>query len=759
PEEYVAPPPSSTRPDPTSRQVSREGPGTAVPAARARTHSTEAFGGPPAGAATGKGGSTNPFDTPDMAGAAGRKRTSSGNFWGREIDQEGADKGLLGACDANKWPRKLEESYAEQLEQLRQTLDGYYGLNPRDKAQFYGKLPSSSSDVTPQASNSTAHASSTNPFDRDDPAMEFGGPTVPPTTGGSLYDQASAARVGGHGVVDDFSFSNVNLSSPAGVESPGGTDPATSGSLSANNFNKKGGQTSSGLAPPRDGEPWSYGSPRVTFEDAKSSSRGRRRGAGNSSSGAAAFWNRQTTGRKMGIVVAAAAVVCTAMGLAMGQINNNNSRDQSGAASSAASPGYRPNGDRAVGMGGLDEHGQESIELAPPVFLAPKVDDTPSPTPWPETEEPTAKPTEVPTARPTYWPTHPPITLSPVKGYFAIHSKSYDATPSPTREPTTPRPTTLRPTRDPTARPTTDPPVATVQLPPPAPAGCADVRGEYTNHLLNPKTCQWLHNGRDEKTLRKDKNCGGTVTDDQGTIKYEVTELGMRCKATCGEYNGCGAGLAPYHAPMTTEDGTTTTATRACADSPGHFLNHLSNPKTCEWLHNGLGHVRTDRKDKNCGATATTGEGVSVTYETTELGVACPASCAAYANGCDPSSSILGGDGVAGGPAGLPGLEVGEDGMVQRSYVSDEYTFTLKEGRQHEDEGGGVTSTDSQCADGTGMYLDHKRTYKSCGWLTENQYAYHRQDKNCGSANHSVTELGRECMWSCRAFNGCESSG
>ena len=324
-----------------------------------------------------------------------------------------------------------------------QTLDGYYGLNPQDRAQFYGNLPSSSSDATPQVSNSTAHAPSTNPFDLDDPAMEFGGPTVPPVgprgpppTGGSLYEQASAARVGGYGVVDDFSFSNVNLSSPAGVVSPGVVNPATSGSLSANNFNKSGGQArwtgwipflnnnkgqpssgeggylppgelppSSGLAPPRDGEPWSYGSPRVTFEDVKSS------GAGNNSSGAVAFWNRQTTGRKMGIVVAAAAVVCTAMGLAMGQINNN-SRDHSGAASSAASPGYRPSGDLAVGMGG-----QESIELAPPVFLAPTVDDTPSPTPWPDTEEPTAKPTEMPTTeeptvKPTDWPTHPPIVSS-----------------------------------------------------------------------------------------------------------------------------------------------------------------------------------------------------------------------------------------------------------------------------------------------------------------------------------------------------------
>ena len=67
------------------------------------------------------------------------------------------------------------------------------------------------------------------------------------------------------------------------------------------------------------------------------------------------------------------------------------------------------------------------------------------------------------------------------------------------------------------------------------------------------------------------------------------------------------------------------------------------------------------------------------TYKTTELRVACPASCAVYANGCDPTSSVLGGEG--GGIAGLPGLEVGEDGLVQRSYVSDEYTFTLN-GRQ-----------------------------------------------------------------------------
>lgn len=101
PEEYVAPPVSSARPDPTSRQISREGPRTVASAVRARTHSTEAFGDPPDGAATGNGESTNPFDTPDMAGAAGRKRTSSGNFWGREIDQEDADKGKF--CRRARW--------------------------------------------------------------------------------------------------------------------------------------------------------------------------------------------------------------------------------------------------------------------------------------------------------------------------------------------------------------------------------------------------------------------------------------------------------------------------------------------------------------------------------------------------------------------------------------------------------------------------------------------------------------------------------
>ena len=62
------------------------------------------------------------------------------------------------------------------------------------------------------------------------------------------------------------------------------------------------------------------------------------------------------------------------------------------------------------------------------------------------------------------------------------------------------------------------------------------------------------------------------------------------------------------------------------------------------------------------------------TYKTTELRVACPASCAVYANGCDPTSSVLGGEG--GGIAGLPGLEVGEDGLVQRSYVSTSRTST-----------------------------------------------------------------------------------
>jgi len=69
-----------------------------------------------------------------------------------------------------------------------------------------------------------------------------------------------------------------------------------------------------------------------------------------------------------------------------------------------------------------------------------------------------------------------------------------------------------------------------------------------------------------------------------------------------------------------------------------------------------------------------TTEGGVATYKTTELRVACPASCAVYANGCDPTSSVLGGEG--GGIAGLPGLEVGEDGLVQRSYVSTSRTST-----------------------------------------------------------------------------------
>merc|ERR1719221_2208829 len=94
-----------------------------------------------------------------------------------------------------------------------------------------------------------------------------------------------------------------------------------------------------------------------------------------------------------------------------------------------------------------------------------------------------------------------------------------------------------------------------------------------------------------------------------------MTKLGAACPATCAIYgNGCNVETSVK-----------------CTDSSGDYLNHLANPKTCEWLHNDKGSDRTDRKDKNCGYGSN---------PMTKLGAACPATCAIYGNGCNVETSV-----------------------------------------------------------------------------------------------------------------------
>ena len=59
---------------------------------------------------------------------------------------------------------------------------------------------------------------------------------------------------------------------------------------------------------------------------------------------------------------------------------------------------------------------------------------------------------------------------------------------------------------------------------------CIDLSGNYATHNGWTAPCSWLQT--EEGRLALDQNCGGSAG-------YEITELGKRCQASCGEYNGC----------------------------------------------------------------------------------------------------------------------------------------------------------------------------------------------------------------------------
>mmetsp|Transcript_20130 Transcript_20130/g.43719 ORF Transcript_20130/g.43719 Transcript_20130/m.43719 type:complete len:1029 (-) Transcript_20130:138-3224(-) len=59
---------------------------------------------------------------------------------------------------------------------------------------------------------------------------------------------------------------------------------------------------------------------------------------------------------------------------------------------------------------------------------------------------------------------------------------------------------------------------------------CEDMSGTYQSHTGWTAQCSWLLTG--QGTLKLEQNCG--------TEEYPITELGKRCQAACGEYNGCG---------------------------------------------------------------------------------------------------------------------------------------------------------------------------------------------------------------------------
>ncbi|KAL3780518.1 hypothetical protein ACHAW5_007164 [Stephanodiscus triporus] len=59
---------------------------------------------------------------------------------------------------------------------------------------------------------------------------------------------------------------------------------------------------------------------------------------------------------------------------------------------------------------------------------------------------------------------------------------------------------------------------------------CIDMGGTYATHTGWTAECSWLLTG--QGTLNLELNCGGKP-------EYPITELGKRCQATCGDYNGC----------------------------------------------------------------------------------------------------------------------------------------------------------------------------------------------------------------------------
>ena len=94
------------------------------------------------------------------------------------------------------------------------------------------------------------------------------------------------------------------------------------------------------------------------------------------------------------------------------------------------------------------------------------------------------------------------------------------------------------------------------------------------------------------------------------------------------------------------------------------------------------------------------------------------------------------------------------NGHFMRSFSSPNYSFSMT---------ASITSgSGTECIDGADEYNDHKDKLQPCSWLGGNGHvdgniAWHRQEKNCGSSTHGITELGQQCPWSCRAYNDCGS--
>ena len=574
------------------------------------------------------------------------------------------------------------------------TMDKHYGLSPQDQQHFYGK-----SRTNPfEAENQYFGNPGTREFDninqneeeadaeqglnarneaervlaevenrsnnRDDNSLHS-----------SLFYQANQMRHAGYYHNDDYSFNQVNLSdvpiSPRDVGSPprirekkahvrNNLLPGWFAGFSPGRFQNAGGMSSymiseTNIAP--SSTEWFSNSPKVTFDSSFNPNGVRKRGA-------AGHWERLSPSKKVSVGVILVALMCTIMGVAVSETKKNYAA-------------------------------RENAALALAMTNSP----TPSPTP---------EPTNIPTLTPTDRPTRTPISRSPVAGNAGLHGKESDGTASPSRNPITTTPT-KSPEGKPSNSPSNSPSWAVTEVTQKVQAApvCTDAAGEFTNHLDNLKTCEWLDK-EPGFTDRKNKNCGTQWPD--GSI-FPVTNLGANCQRTCSLYNGCGLMNArteefEYESPLAA------TSELLCEDQGGTFPNHIGSFKDCDWLDNDKsGH--TDRKSKNCGW------GPNLI---TELGWNCPQTCIWYNKiGCwDPTDTTS----VAG-----MSLRASAAG----STTSEEY------------------HSDTACMNGSGAYVNHNGEEETCDWL----HTEFRLERNCGYERHDITPLGEKCPWSCKDYNLC----
>ena len=69
------------------------------------------------------------------------------------------------------------------------------------------------------------------------------------------------------------------------------------------------------------------------------------------------------------------------------------------------------------------------------------------------------------------------------------------------------------------------------------------------------------------------------------------------------------------------------------------------------------------------------------------------------------------------------------------------------------------STTDDECTDDHGDYLNHLDNLKDCAWLENGKPGFtDRKEKNCGTKEYHMTELGAHCRATCALYNECGAS-